>query len=165
MSKYTVKRTAGVGIGYTSVMVIFVIICLTLLAVLSYTASGANQTLNDKSRDYMTEYYAAESKVDKTIFDINETIYSCLQDGMFDWTFEDAVSQINGVKVFTAPDGFSVTFVTDINDRQQIFTELSVPIDPSFSENENYTIVKRQVIYTDDGISEGKPENVWDGNF
>ena len=163
MNKYSVKRTAGIGIGYTSIMVIFVIISLTVLAVLSYTASGANQTLNDKSRIYMTEYYSAEVRVDKTIFDINETIDSCIKDGMFDWTFEDAVKKINGVSVIKHTDTFGVAFTEKINDNQQIYIEINVPIDPSLTNDENFTIIKRQIIYTDDATEFNPMQNVWDG--
>ena len=66
MRGYTKKFRSGIGIGYVSVMMIFAVICLTILAVLAFQAASSDEKLSEKNTDFTHEYYAADTEAKKT---------------------------------------------------------------------------------------------------
>ena len=49
MSRYAKNIRSGIGIGYVSVMMIFAVICLTILAVLAFQAASSDERLSEKN--------------------------------------------------------------------------------------------------------------------
>ena len=58
MNKKDRLNTSGLGVGYVSVMIIFAVICLTIFAVLSFSAASSSDGFNERSGDYLKQYYA-----------------------------------------------------------------------------------------------------------
>lgn len=165
LSKKSHNVPSGIGIGYTSIMIIFVIICLTVLAVLSYTSSDSNDSLNQKSRKYMTEYYNADLNAKKTLSEIDFAVYDAIESFFFDMTFEDYIAEMEDVSLNRNMQGYSVSYFTAINENQDIFVELYVPLS-HFPGTPRYDIVKWQIVNSDEGYSyDENPLNVWDGNI
>ena len=72
MNKSEKSRSTGMGVGYVSVMLIFAVICLTIFAVLSFKAALSNKTLNERSGDFLKQYYLADTAAKETLAEIND---------------------------------------------------------------------------------------------
>lgn len=64
----------SVGIGGPSIIMIFVILCLTTLGCLSLVAAKADWKLTKKSADALTAYYKADSQAEEIIAAVDADI-------------------------------------------------------------------------------------------
>ena len=67
MKKYEFKVSTGI----TSIMMIFVVLCLTAFGVLSYSSANADIKLSVKNADSKLEYYQAEGEINEKICDVD----------------------------------------------------------------------------------------------
>jgi len=153
-------RSGGMGVGYVTLIMIFAVICLTVLAVMSYHAAGANDILNEKSISYTKQYYDAESRVQEKLMQLDNAALTAHK-GFFESDFELLCAEIDGVEVKRSMEGFSVELTEAINDRlgirvSAVFT--AMPIDGS-----RYRITSHKTISAD-SAEEEKPLGVWDGS-
>ena len=61
----------GVGIGATSILIIFVLLCLVVFAMLSFVNANADRKLNRKLADRTQAYYEACEKAEALLEDID----------------------------------------------------------------------------------------------
>ncbi len=155
MEKKSGFRGSGLGIGYVSIMVIFVTVCLTLFAVLSLHAAGSNDAFNERSGEYLKQYYAADSKA----LDILAQLDSSAQTARGEF-FEDAFAasaEELGVLVTPVKGGCRAKYSVRINDRQELVCEVIFPENGGFEKTRWQSVAA----YSDD---ESDPK-VWDGTF
>lgn len=153
MDKKSGFRGSGLGVGYVSVMVIFVTVCLTLFAVLSLHAAGSNDAFNERSGEYLKQYYAADSKALDILAQLDEFAQES-RGGFFADAFEASAGEI-GVFVTPVKGGCRATYSVKINDRQELICEAIFREDGGFEKTRWQSVTA----YSDDepGL------NVWDG--
>lgn len=151
-------KTQGAGVGYVSVMLIFAVICLTIFAVLSLKAALSDESINERSGEFLKQYYAADTMAKEKLSELNDFAFELKNSDFFEDEFEEKTKSIDGVVARRSPDGISVSFSVEINERQ----ELAVNV--VFDDNGKYTVNKWQsrTVAIDDSNSH---INVWDGNF
>ena len=73
------KRFFGstVGVGYISMMLIFTVICLTILAVLSFQAVYSNDRVSSRSERFTQEYYDADMAAKRTLAQLDGIALEC----------------------------------------------------------------------------------------
>lgn len=54
------KKSPKMNVGSVSIVVIFVVLCLTVFAVLSFTAANSEKALAEKGAEAIENYYAAD---------------------------------------------------------------------------------------------------------
>lgn len=155
MNKKSGFRGSGMGVGYVSVMVIFVTVCLTLFAVLSLHAAGSDDAFNERSGEYLRQYYAADAKAQETLARFDGAARNA-EEGLLGEALE-AVAEEKGGEVSPVKGGCRVKYSVEINDRQELLCEVV------FTENGGFEITRRQSVPIGDN-DESHP-NVWDGNF
>ncbi len=158
MNKKGHTRRVGAGVGYVSVMLIFAVICLTIFAVLSLKAALSNESFNERSGDFLKQYYAADSLAKETLSRLNDCAHEAQSSELFEESFEEAVQSVEGVTLKRTPAGLSASYSAAINERQI----LSVTV--VFNNEGKYTIEQWQsqdVLQEDSGSHLG----VWDGSF
>ncbi len=151
----------GMGVGYVSLVMIFSVICLTVLAVLSYQAAGANDILNEKSGRFTGEYYSADSSAKQTLCRLDEIALTST--GGF---FEDDFTALCGealpeVRLRSVPEGVEASFTEPINDRLRLDVSVifySRPSDSRYSITEWKSVSAAQD-ETDEALG------VWDGSM
>ncbi|MBQ5318727.1 MAG: hypothetical protein J6K17_06505 [Oscillospiraceae bacterium] len=146
------SRPAGIGTGYLSLMMIFVVLCLTILAALSFSAAESEKKYSEKSAEYTKAYYDADTRAKQTYAQIAETVnrYTDYSDFML----LGELDAIEGVSYESYSDRIDISWFTPINDRQSIYSEISI--------SDNGTAVTGW--YTIQGdIPEEEPLNVWLG--
>lgn len=158
MDKKNGFKGAGLGVGYVSVMIIFAIICLTIFAVLSFRAASSNDAFNERSGEYLKQYYAADSLAKEKLARLNDIAYKAAKSDFFEDSFEMSAGEIEGVSLSKSPRGCEAKYSVVINDRQ----ELVVIVD--FSAAGGYNIIRWQSRVISSEESDSHP-NVWDGSF
>ena len=115
-------RPAGIGTGYLSLMMIFVVLCLTMLAALSFSAAESERKYSVKSAEYTKAYYDADARAKKTLALVAETVgeYSDYNDFML----LSELDAIDGISYESFPDRIDISWTTEINDRQGIYSEI-----------------------------------------
>lgn len=141
------RRSAGVSIGSTSILMVFAVLCLTVFAMLSLSTARNELRLATRSADAVTVYYAADGRA----ADIYHTLAASYNGLGYDTPEGVEISEIvsNGVLYLNYSVGIDE------------FQELSVLLRADDRE-ETLTIVGWQVVETgawtyDDGLE------VWDG--
>ena len=70
-------RSSGrsvISIGTTTIVLIFVLLCLLTFSVLSLVSARANMRLSQKSADRTTAYYEAENKSNDILMQVPDSI-------------------------------------------------------------------------------------------
>lgn len=153
---------SGMGVGYVSLIMIFAVICLTVLAVLSYQAAGANSVLNEKSAAYTAEYYAADGRAKEKLMALDgyalEASYGFFEDDFIAFCESDMID----VQVRNVPEGISVEFIEPINERLNLKVSVvfySLPVD-----GVRYCINEWKSVASDADESD-EALGVWDGSM
>lgn len=157
MRKRQGSQGVGMGVGYVSVMLIFAVICLTIFAVLSFKAANSTDKFNERSGEFLRQYYAADTAAKETLSKLNDCAFNARAGQFFEEEFEEYASEVEGVSLKQTADGLSASYSVAINDRQ----ELSVSV---MFNNIGYSIERwqsRSIFEENSGSHLG----VWDGKF
>ena len=159
MDKNNKVQSTRMGVGYVSVMLIFAVICLTVFAVMSFSAASANDGFNVRSGDYLKEYYAADSAAKARLAELDGIAKGAVESGFFEDEFETAARAIEGVSLSRIANGYSVVWTEKINDRQELTAEVS------FMSDGGCEITRWQSRTISSEESSESHLNVWDGTF
>ncbi|MDE6763316.1 MAG: hypothetical protein K2J73_06525 [Oscillospiraceae bacterium] len=146
------SRPAGIGTGYLSLMMIFVTLCLTALAALSFSAARNEKKFSARSADYTAEYYAADLEAKRTLAEIDSIVSGCSD--YRDFMMLAELDEVSGAEYEILHDGLAVSWKTPINDRQNILCRIK------FSAGEFEILSWRTV---SSGETEEAPLGVWLG--
>lgn len=156
MNKKNETRSSGLGVGYVSVMIIFVIICLTIFAVFSFRAANSNDVFNERSGEYLRQYYAADIEAKEILAKLDEAAFNARSSDTFDSGFSSAAADME-VELSKTPVGYLAEYTVEINDRQYI----SVAV--SFYSDRGCEINRWQNVSIPNDASD-QHINVWQGN-
>ncbi len=158
MNKKNGVGGAGLGVGYVSVMIIFAVICLTVFAVMSFSAASTGDGFNVRSGDYLREYYAADSAAKARLAQLDGIAEAAAESGFFEDEFETAASAVEGVTLNRIPNGFSAHWSERFNDRQELSVEAN------FTSDGGCEITRWQSV-TKSSEDSDSHLGVWDGSF
>ncbi len=149
-------KIANLGIGYTSIMIIFALVCLVIFAVLSLKAAASDEALNKRSGEYLREYYNADSIAKQELSDLDELAFTAASSEFFAETFRN-LAEDKGYSVRMAREGCAVDYSVPINERQEIAVSVT------FKASGEYEIT----LWKSGTISSEKDDhlNVWDGKI
>lgn len=158
MRKKGEAQGVGMGVGYVSVMLIFAIICLTIFAVLSFKAALSTDSFNERSGEFLKQYYTADTSAKETLSKLNDCAFEAKNSEFFEEEFEENAKKIDGVSVKRVQSGFSASYSVSINERQML------AVNVVFDANGKYTIMQwqSQNVFEENSNSH---LNVWDGSF
>ena len=159
MNKKGKINSTRMGVGYVSVMLIFAVICLTVFAVMSFSAASANDGFNVRSGDYLKEYYVADSAAKARLAELDGIVKGAVESGFFEDEFETAARAIEGVSLSRIANGYSAGWSEKINERQELAVEVS------FTSDGNCEITRWQSRTISSGESSESHLGVWDGSF
>lgn len=159
MSRKGKSQEMSAGVGYVSVMLIFAVICLTIFAVLSLKAALSDESINERSEDFLKNYYAADTAAKEKLSLINDIAHELKDSEFFEEAFAEKTASLEGVTAQTRPDGISVSYSVEINERQRLFVNVV------FNGKGEYTVKKWQSRSSASGDDDNSHINVWDGTF
>ncbi len=123
-----------IGTGVTSILMIFIVLCLTTFAILSYSSANADADMTDRHIDYIEAYYNAYSKLNDGVAKIDTVAYSIFfVNDSEKYTTKDIIKLLEAEKIddveatFEAVgDNIKVFLSTDIKDEQQLKMEVII---------------------------------------
>ncbi|MCI5579095.1 MAG: hypothetical protein MR364_06280 [Oscillospiraceae bacterium] len=148
----------GLGVGYVSIMLIFAVVCLTIFAVLSLKAALSDESFNERSSEFLTQYYNADTAAKETLSKLDSLAYEARKSDFFEDAFENNVKRINDVSVARVQGGIAASYSVPINEHQKLVVEIV------FDENGEYKIEQWQSMNISEDTSESHL-NVWDGSL
>ncbi len=118
------KGIIGGGTGYLSLMMIFVVISVSILAALSFSAASNEKKYSEKSAEYTAAYYRADYNGKLFLSEIISAAegYEALDDFMFASELEAMGAELKEVR----PDRLKVSRLQEINERQSIAIEAEI---------------------------------------
>lgn len=152
----------GMGVGFVSLIMIFAVICLTVLAVLSYQAAGANDILNTKSAEFTREYYAADTAAKEKLMYLDELAFMASSDFFEEDFIALCEDEVSDVIISRTANGVELSYSEPVNDRLFLKAEILFTSNPS--DAGRYSISEWKIVSllpdeTDD------PIGVWDGSM
>ncbi len=97
----SIKERIQVGTGITSILMIFIILCLTAFGVLSFSTAKMDLRLTNKSIDNTKNYYLIEGKAYKMLSKIDELLYKYNEDDINnEEVFEELKKDLKGLSKY-----------------------------------------------------------------
>ncbi|MBR5090151.1 MAG: hypothetical protein IK093_12055 [Ruminiclostridium sp.] len=149
------------GTGYASIIMVFVIITLTVLAALSISVAGSKTVLDERSFEHIAEYYDAENRANKVLMSIDEAAFEAAESGLF-MTFEENAAQIEGVTVAKCQEGYTASWSEKVSEKLSLSCAVTVFSEPEQHGNRRYEVTEWDTVA---GGSADTHINVWDGTF
>ncbi len=155
------KRGAstGVSVGGSSILLIFVLLCLTTFAVLSLVSATADKRLTDRSAVAVAEYYAADAKAEEILAGIDTALRE--KSGGEASFATDAHDVILNMAEDVSIEGLNVTYAVPVNGFQEIQVSLGLSYSPA---GKLYEIKAWKVQNTGEWQPEGQGMNLWTGD-
>jgi len=147
------QNVRGAGVGTVSLVLIFAVLCLTVFAVLTLSTANAEKTMANRTADFVTSYYIADTNATIITAHILESYRSGTfpEEGSIDASFF-------GVPLTAEPcdsDILYVSFIYKVNDVLNLSVKLRL------SEGCETVLVWRLVSSLDWEVDDTLP--VWDG--
>lgn len=132
------KKSYGINIGTSSILVIIVILCLVCFAGLSIVSANADYKLSQKLADRTTAYYQASMLANERLVLLNDSLYEiyvdCADENSYFETIKESLSD-------------SLTFSYPVSDIQALSVTVE-PLYPADSKSRFFNITAYQVITT-----------------
>ncbi len=152
--------------GASSVLMIFIVLCLTAFGVLSLVSARADLRLTDKTADAAQEYHSADARTDQLLSLIDQKLAAARDDASrlpaaeapagYTALLSASLSGLEGVRL---EDG-RIFLTVSMTDGREIRTELELlPLE----EQERYRVVSRQLYAAPGGDGQDDGLNVWPG--
>ena len=124
----------GLNIGSSSILLIFLILCLVSFAALSIVSANADSKLSRKVLERTTAYYEACNEAEKTLVDIDRTLINIYQNSA---DAEEYFSTVGHSKSYTIP----------ISNLQSLQVNIEIQY-PESDDDTFYKITSWQVLNT-----------------
>ena len=129
------SKNFQINVGSSSILLIFLVVCLVSFAVLSFVSANADQKLSNKVVDRTTAYYQACNSAEESLASIDQTL-----SGLYS-TSPDADAY------YAAAGGKKLTYTYAISDIQTLNIELEI-LYPESSEGPFYHVTSWQILTT-----------------
>lgn len=146
------RKYPTINIGSSSMLVVFIILCLITFSVLSVASANNDRKYSEKIANRTTAYYKASNKAEELLSQIDDKLKQIYEQYNADYLSQvpDVLTSIDGIDTSNFP---SVSFSIPINDTQTLSVSLLIQI-PEKESNTFYTITSWQEISTE----------VWNGD-
>ena len=136
------KEATGVNVGTSSLLLVFVVMCLVSFATLATVSARADEKLNDKVVERTSGYYDACNQAEDRLADIDNTLKTLYETG------------VNSDDYF-AQAGQSIDFAIPVSDVQTL--DVSVRVNyPAAAGDTFYTVTRWKLETTGSLIEEEK---------
>lgn len=163
------KGHMHIGTGASSIMMVFVVLCLTTFGMLSMLTSRADLRLSRKNRDAIEAYYTADADAAACLRDID----SCLLQARAAAEISDArgeevyrrqakqqLSSLSGRKLSVKEEENALTVEALIPSGDERTLQIRIRVLP-YAQQQRYEVLSWQMLPPDTDTEE--PGNVWIG--
>jgi len=132
------KQEYQVGIGASSMLTIFVVLCVTTLALLALSGARGDAALTGRAVEMTTAYYEASDRAQKILAQVDQAVRDAAADNQEEFEARLANLSLDGVSL--AFDGGILSFDLDAGGGR----ELSVAVRPSLT-GERCPVIRYQL--------------------
>ena len=152
------KKSTDFGVGTASIINIFLILCLTTFALLSFNSSNQSLKYAQKAVDFDNFYAQAELDANKKLAEIDNIIFSAINS--IDYQGElSKLSTLEYATVEKNSNGYTLSYSSKDYNNCAFSVRLQIPLSPS---KERFEIIKWATTSTNHDFSQGGIE-IWDG--
>ncbi len=147
------KENAPFGAGISSLLMLFVILCLTVFGVLAYMTARADNRLSARAAETVTAYYQADSAAEELLARTDEALFSLSGDP------EELRAALETLGYTTEKtDGIlTAAYILPVDETRQYRLELV------FDQTDGtYRVAERRTEET--AVWDGEELDVWEGN-
>lgn len=131
---------SAISIGTTTIVLIFVLLCLLTFSVLSLVSARANMRLSQKSADRTTAYYEAENASSDILIQVTESVQKCLNTSDENTFFKKIRTELEGKNGICFTDDETLTWTVPLAQNQYLRAEVKLSYQP-FSNGNHYRII------------------------
>lgn len=155
------NRSAAMNVGGAIVIVIFVVLCLTIFGLLSFTTAYADKKLADRNLASISQYYSADSKAEEIL----AQLYSSLNENP-NADVNTVVSGLDVVEKYEDENGaIGVLYVVHVNDVHSIKCDVVFYMDTQTNVL-HYNVKTWNVVITGDLVyGDEFYDDIWTGEF
>ena len=128
------KRGGSFNVGASSILVIFVLLCLTTFSTLSLISANADHRLTTKAAESAQNYWEANNKAQQVLAKLDTAISEVYSPGINNFTDKVALLFASGL---LSPDGVELfvpesqtanlyAFVIPVGDTQELYVEIAI---------------------------------------
>lgn len=136
----THKKRSVVSIGTTTIVLIFVLLCLLTFSVLSLVSAQANMRLSRKSADHTTAYYTAENTANEILAEVIQCMENHLTGANAEEFYAGVRSDLEGTHGIAFPEPSQLVWRVPVNKNQSLHVTLALSFEP-LSNGEHYQII------------------------
>ncbi len=120
------KPKAGVQVGGTSIIMVFILLCLTIFAVLTLQSASADLRLANKSAEASTRYYEADTEAERILAQIDAALLAAAS-GAGDETayLANLERELSALPVILS--GRTLAYSVPAGENQRLEVELNLP--------------------------------------
>lgn len=134
MNKNKNSFSFGLNIGSSSVLLVFVLLCLVFFATLSIISANADNKLSHKILERTTAYYNACNQAEMTLSELDQTLV-------------DAYQNTESESQYFSMVGQNKSYTFQITDLQQLEVDVMIQY-PSTDTDTFYNVQRWQVVTT-----------------
>lgn len=134
-----------VGIGASSIIMIFIVLSLTTLGVLSFASARSDLILTERRQSQVESYYNSVSLAQQMIAQIDSAL---LKAAATPETFEEAVGAIGEIDSLITVDGMQISFQLPVGETQSL--AITLDVHAPGGDAGRYSLSKHQLIYSAD---------------
>lgn len=133
------NQTSFTAIGSSSLLVVFLVLCLATFAILSLSSAKSDYSFSQRLAEHKSDYYEASSHAEAILANIDQLLENTYKSKPMNWQeYLDAlnlaiITSSSATGAFSTQTGEPViSYQVSVDDRQALFVELKVT-DPSQS--------------------------------
>lgn len=135
------SRKPILGVGTSSILLIFVLLCMITFAVLSLVSARSDYRLSQKNAEHIQDYYQAENKANEILL----TIDQCLEEqytlyGNTEEYLQHVKSALEDTEAVTFTSEQELEFHVPAGTKQELYAALLLPQEPK--EGDSYYQIK-----------------------
>lgn len=158
-NKVTKLTNVSVGMGGTLIITIFVVLCLTIFATLSFTTAYSDLKLAKKTEEMTYDYYAANAKAEEKLAEIYDVIMKSNESVI------ENISNVEDVSVLEYSEennNFTIYYEALGQKNQKICVTLNIIYD-ELNKEPHYEIASWNLANIELPIYEEENFDLWEG--
>ena len=157
-----VNKSSFINIGFSSIVMVFIMICLVTFATLSVLTAHSDYRISQKMADKTTAYYKADAIARDMLELLDNQLFNIYLEGSASNDFYDAVavtdfsahapSNIHNLTLTDTEDDIIISYEVPITEVQTLYVSLQVNY--PFAESECFTTITRWQTVTENAPDE-----------
>lgn len=122
------KNRSFISTGISTILMVFVSMCLITFAVLSLASANADYRFSERTAKRTEEYYQAENRANDRIKEIDELLLEQYNNSKSRWEYETgvkkALEKIEDISFQESSQGIGISFSEKIDEEETLEVEL-----------------------------------------